>query len=96
MTVSLNYPITLGERTITELTFPERPKLHHILAGDGYQPQTTAYDLAICESMTGESQSILKQMDFQDWIHVEAMMGKLFSIFTTIDDEEKKSPQETL
>ena len=92
MVVHLEYPITKGEVTVDKLVFSGRPKLRHMLAGDKYQR-------AIMSALTGVPEIIIEELDYEDFIHADAVMGQRFNSFyevdkSLVDGDPPKAPQE--
>ena len=99
MVVHLEYPITKGEVTVDKLVFSGRPKLRHMLAGDKYQRGSWAYERAIMSALTGVPEIIIEELDYEDFIHADAVMGQRFNSFYEVDKsladgDPSKAPQE--
>jgi hypothetical protein len=80
----LKYPVTVGERTCTELRF-SRPKMKDLIA-IGASPLETADALAkLVSSITGEPLLIIEQLDIEDSAYVKIEAERIFStyFFTT-------------
>ena len=85
-TIKLSAPVTVGERTICELTFAD-PKVKHIMAVDGHDENSTAASVALVAGLTGESELMIKNLPPEDWrvIHPKARAIYL-SFFTLVAD----------
>ncbi len=92
MTIQLKYPVTVGERTTTELTFPERPKVRHLLATDGKGLQSVAADQALCAALTGEPEIIIQEIDAEDWALIRVELARVYQRFFGI---EKSTPEQS-
>jgi hypothetical protein len=95
-TIKLRVPLTLGERTVTELHI-KPPKVRDIVRTDGNEPTSVAYARALLSSLTGEPESILNEMVPEDWADCLVILAKTAMRFSgtlnLLDQkEEKKNP----
>ena len=65
-TFYLKHPVSLGERTITELTLQD-PHVRHLMRTDAYGVNTIAADVALCSALSGESEALLANLHIEDW-----------------------------
>ncbi|UTC47446.1 phage tail assembly protein [Treponema vincentii] len=99
MIVNLEYPITKGEVTVDKLVFTGRPKVRHMIAGDKYPRGSYEYECAIMAAMTGVPEIVIREMDYEDFIHADAVMGQRFNTFYEVqraltESDPSKAPQE--
>lgn len=99
MIVELEYPVTKGEVTVDKLVFTGRPKVRHMIAGDKYQRGSFEYEVAVMSAMTGVPEVIIRDMDYEDFVHADAVMGQRFNTFYEVqkamaDDTPRSAPQE--
>lgn len=95
----LKYPVTKGEVTVDKLVFTGRPKVRHMIAGDKYQRGSHDYEVAIMSAMTGVPEVIIRDMDYEDFVRADAVMGQRFNTFygvqnTMAEDTPQNAPQE--
>jgi len=93
-TVKLRVPLTLGERTVTELKF-KPPKLKDALRTDQYEDSTVAIAIALMSSLTGEPESLLGEMipeDFADCAVILARTNLRFSGKINLFDQTEENP----
>ncbi len=91
--IKLDYPITKGEVTIDELKFTGRPKARHMLAGDGHEKGSWAYEIAIMSALTGVPEILLKELDHEDFIRADVAMGQRFNAFYDYESSKTNDPQ---
>ena len=99
MIVNLDYPITMGEVTVYKLVFTGRPKVKHMIAGDKYPRGSHEYECAVMAAMTGVPEIVLREMDYEDFMHADAVMGQRFNTFYEVqraltESGPPKAPQE--
>ena len=99
MIVNLDYPITMGEVTVYKLVFTGRPKVKHMIAGDKYPRGSHEYECAVMAAMTGVPEIVIREMDYEDFIHADAVMGQRFNTFYEVqraltESDPPKAPQE--
>lgn len=99
MIVNLEYPITKGEVTVDKLVFTGRQKVRHMIAGDKYPRGSYEYECAIMAAMTGVPEIVIREMDYEDFIHADAVMGQRFNTFYEVqraltESDPSKAPQE--
>ena len=63
--VTLRVPVTVGERTVKELSF-HPPTLMDLLAAGKYQEATIPFYFEMLRSLTGESELILRKLFPED------------------------------
>lgn len=73
-------PVTLGERTIIELHF-KKPKVKDFLRTDGKDISTVEADVALLSALTGESESLLYEIDVDDWAELRVYLGTIWKKF---------------
>lgn len=91
MTIFLKYPVTVGERTCSELNFPNRPKVKHLLATDGKNLESVSADQALCAALTGEPELIIANIDAEDWAVVRVELAKVYGRFFGITEKDTDS-----
>lgn len=79
-TIYLKYPVTLGERTVSELTLAQ-PKVKHFMRTDGHAASDVASDIALLSGLTGEPESILQEIDPRDWANIRYDLQKIYAVF---------------
>ena len=79
-TIYLKYPVVLGERTVSELTLAQ-PKLKHFMRTDGHAAEDIASDVALLSGLTGESESLLQEIDPRDWANIRYDLQKIYAVF---------------
>ena len=99
MIVNLDYPITMGEVTVYKLVFTGRPKVKHMIAGDKYPRGSHEYECAVMAAMTGVPEIVIREMDYEDFMHADAVMGQRFNTFYEVqraltESDPPKAPQE--
>ena len=99
MVIELEYPVTKGEVTVDKLVFTGRPKVRHMIAGDKYQRGSYEYEVAVMSAMTGVPEVIIRDMDYEDFVHADAVMGQRFNTFYEVqkalaDGTPRSAPQE--
>ena len=97
-TIYLKHPAALGERSITELTL-QNPTVQHMIAGDKYPRGSHEYECAVMAAMTGVPEIVIREMDYEDFIHADAVMGQRFNTFYEVqraltESDPPKAPQE--
>ena len=78
--ITLESPITMGQRTVSELKFQEAVT-RHLLAADGKDPDDAAFVLAMASSMTGEPELLLQQLKPADWVQVRTHVRRAYGEF---------------
>jgi len=86
--IKLSMPVTVGERTIVELTFAD-PKVRHIMAVDGHDPESTAAAVALVAALTGESELLIRELWPEDWRIVHPKAQAVYSSFFVLPAKEK-------
>lgn len=79
-TIYLKYPVTLGERTVSELTLSQ-PKVKHFMRTDGHAAGDVASDIALLSGLTGEPESLLQEIDPRDWANIRYDLQKIYAVF---------------
>jgi len=93
-TVKLRVPLTLGERTVTELHF-KPPKLKDAMRTDMYKGGTVAAATALMSSLTGEPESLLGEMipeDFADCAVILSRTNMRFMGQINLFEQEDENP----
>ncbi len=85
-TISLQVPITKGERTITEISLCE-PKAKHLLSLDEVNGEIASV-FALTAALSGESEALLQELSIIDF---ETIKQELDSLLTVEDDLLGKS-----
>jgi hypothetical protein len=65
-TIILRVPITVGQRTVKQLTV-RPPKLKDLIRADGYPGNSVGYARAFLSSLTGEPEIMLDEIVPEDW-----------------------------
>lgn len=89
---TLKTPVSVGERTITELKF-HRPKVRDFLRTDGHDLDTVGADQALCSALSGEPELIIQEIDADDWAIIRVELGKIWLRFFGV--KEKSDPNQT-
>lgn len=87
---TLKRPVTVGERTITELKF-HRPKVRDFLGTDGHDASSIGADQALCSALSGEPEAIVQAIDIDDWAVIRLELQKVWYRFFGIRTEKKQS-----
>lgn len=74
----------MGQRTITSLTFQD-PKVRHIMAGDGRDPGTVGFAVAIASALTGEPELLIAELPSPDWVKVKTRVNAIYADFSGFD-----------
>jgi hypothetical protein len=74
-TVQLRVPLTLGERSVSELRF-KPPKVKDALRTDKYEDGTVAAAVALMSSLTGEPESLLAEMIPEDFADCAVILAR--------------------
>ncbi len=86
--LTLNTPVSKGERTISELKFSDA-KVRHMTAIDGFEDKNGyGADLALASSLTGEPVSILGEVEPEDWVKVREILTEVYARFMGLSLEE--------
>ena len=80
-TIKLRVPVTVGERTVTELTF-KVPKPKHLLRIDSYPERSIAAAMALMSALTGESETIIGELFAEDWADCMVITNRSYQRFT--------------
>lgn len=83
-TIQLSAPVSMGQRTITSLTFQD-PKVRHIMAGDGRNPDGVAFAVAIASALTGEPELLIAELPSPDWVKVKTRVTAIYAEFSGFD-----------
>ena len=92
-TIYLKYPVVLGERTVSELTLAQ-PKLKHFMRTDGHAAEDIAADVALLSGLTGESESLLQEIDPRDWANIRYDLQKIYAVFFGLKADYEDSSDE--
>ena len=88
---TLKTPVTVGERTVTELRF-RRPKVRDFLRTDGRELDTVGADQALCSSLSGEPEIIIQEIDVDDWAVLRVELRKIWFRFFGVPPKEEADP----
>lgn len=77
---TLKMPVTVGERTVTELKF-HRPKVRDFLRTDGHGIDSIGADQALCSSLSGEPEIIIQAIDVDDWAVIREEIKRVWFQF---------------
>lgn len=78
--VYLTRPVTLGERTVSELHFKE-PTLMHMMRTDGHKMSDISADAELVSALTGEPVEILKHIHIEDWAKIRPQLEDIYAVF---------------
>lgn len=84
---TLKYPVTVGERTVTELKF-HRPKVRDFLRTDGRDIDSIGADQALCSALSGESETIIQAIDIEDWAVIRIELKRVWLNFFGIKEKD--------
>lgn len=62
----LELPVTVGERTISKITFPDHVRTRHVMAADGYLNGSAGAEVAFIAALCGESETLVKEIEVCD------------------------------
>lgn len=88
---TLKTPVTVGERTVTELKF-HRPKVRDFLPTDGHKVDSVGADQALCSSLSGEPEIIIQAIDLDDWAIIRVELGRIWYRFFGIKPKAETDP----
>ncbi len=80
MEYTLKYPVTVGERTVTEIK-THRPKVKDFMAADKYEGDSVSADQALLSSLSGEPEIIIQNIDVEDWALLRVEIRKIWLEF---------------
>jgi hypothetical protein len=80
--VKLYSPITVGERTVTELKFRAPKTKDLIYAGSLYPDGTIPFTFALMRVLTGESELILNEMAPEDYASCLVIVNRSYQRYT--------------
>lgn len=83
-TFTLIHPVTVGEHTVTELTF-QVPKLRHMKQTDGHELDTIGADIALTAALSGEPENVIEQIELEDWPPIRTHLQRLYFEFFGIN-----------
>nr|DAO73785.1 MAG TPA: tail assembly chaperone protein [Caudoviricetes sp.] len=92
-TFYLKHPVSLGERTITELTLQD-PHVRHLMRTDAYGVNTIAADVALCSALSGESEALLANLHIEDWALIRVELQKIYTVFFGVKAEMENNADE--
>ena len=78
--IYLKHPVSLGERTVSELHFQE-PCLLHMMRTDGHNINDVGADIALLSALTGEPEEIIKNIHIEDWAPIRYELQKIYAVF---------------
>ncbi len=90
---TLKTPVTVGERTVTELIF-HRPKVRDFLRTDGRNLNTVGADQALCSALSGEPEIIIQEIDADDWAIIRVELGKIWLRFFGVKEKKESAPNQ--
>ena len=88
--IVLKHPVTVGERTVTELTLQD-PKVRHLKRTDGHELNSIAADVALLSALSGEPELVIDQIDLKDWAVLRIHLQRIYFVFFGVDPD--KTPQ---
>jgi len=91
-TIYLKHAVTLGERTITELTLQE-PTVMHMMRTDAHELNTVSADVALLSALSGESEEILKRIHIEDWALIRYELAKIYAVFFGVKGSAEKKTE---
>ena len=83
---TLKTPVTVGERTVTELNF-HRPKVRDFLRTDGHTIDTVG-------ALSGEPEIIIQEIDADDWAIIRVELGKIWLRFFGVKEKKESAPNQ--
>jgi hypothetical protein len=84
-TIVLRAPVTVGERTVTELRF-RPPKVKDLLQAGIHPEGSIAFTHALLSSLTGEPAIIINEMVPEDWADSLVILSRTYQRFTGLID----------
>jgi hypothetical protein len=95
-TIVLRAPVTVGERTVTELRF-RPPKVKDLLQAGLYPEGSIAFTHALLSSLTGEPAIIINELVPEDWTDALVILSRTYQRFTGLINlfdkkEESENP----
>ncbi|MDR1286761.1 MAG: phage tail assembly protein [Treponema sp.] len=96
-TVTLRHPVTVGERTVTELRF-KPPKVKDLLQAGAYPEGSIAFTHALLSSLTGEPAIIINELVPEDWADSLVILSRTYQRFTgaiSLFDQKEESGDPT-
>ncbi len=85
---TLKTPVTVGERTVTELKF-HRPKVRDFLRTDGHDIQSVGSDQALCSALSGEPEIVIQAIDIDDWAVIRVELAQIWYQFFGVKPKKK-------
>lgn len=89
---TLKTPVTVGERTVTELKF-HRPKTRDFLRTDGLSTDSVGADIALVSSLSGEPEIIIQSIDIDDWAVIRVALHKIWLRYFGVKPKEESDPK---
>jgi hypothetical protein len=80
-TIILRHPVTVGERTVTELHF-RPPKVKDLLQAGIHPEGSIAFTHALLSSLTGEPAIIINELAPEDWADSLVILSRTYQRFT--------------
>jgi hypothetical protein len=80
-TIVLRHPVTVGERTVTELHF-RPPKVKDLLHAGIHPEGSIAFTHALLSSLTGEPAIIINELVPEDWADSLVILSRTYQRFT--------------
>lgn len=91
MVINLQFPATLGERTIESITL-KRPQTGDFLRTNGHDIDSIGADIALVSALSGEPEELIKKIDIDDWALIRVELKKIWFAYFGIKPEEPKNP----
>lgn len=88
MVITLSKPITLGERTLTEIRTHE-PTLGDLCAVGATPLGSAVADRKLLSSLTGESELLLDRISAKDWATISHRLGDIWNEYFHTEEEEQ-------
>lgn len=93
--IHLTNPVTVGERTVTDLHFND-PQLMHMMRTDGHNINDIGADVELVSALTGEPVEIVKRIHIEDWAPIRVQLQKIYAVFfglkKTLADDDSENP----
>jgi hypothetical protein len=90
---TLKRPVTVGERTCTELRF-RRPVTKDFIAVGTHPTGTVAADVALLASITGEPEIVISKIDVDDLAKLRYECASIWAAYFDITDGYSLNPQQ--
>lgn len=80
--ITLKHPVKVGELTVTEVTI-QRPKTKDFIAVGSHQVDTAMADAALFSSLSGLPESVVSQIDIDDWSIIRTDLALIWASYFT-------------